>query len=395
MRSVVFAIVMLVFLTLLTFGARALLRHGNKNIWEFSFLDKFAKYLPYTGWFFYLLFGAALAFKWKYLLFTGVTGLSIVMIVSLIMILTMPVSLLMGKISNYIPKRKKNSNILKYNQDRRLFLKTAAAALPVFTIGTTTNGFAGAFQNVKIPGIDMFFENLPTELDGFKIWHLSDLHLGYYYQLDDLERLLLNAESESVDLVVITGDVADDLSQLTDALKLIDQKKSTYPKLVSVGNHEYFRGIQEVRRRIDTSPIPLLLNNHHIVNVNGVKLLIGGMDDPVRMHTDNVPFFERSIKQILINKPEYDFSILMSHRPKALNVVPDFNIDLVLAGHTHGAQLGFNNRSIFEPMWEENYLWGKYSKGKSQLYTSSGVGHWFPFRLGCPAEAPIITLKKA
>ncbi|HEM49317.1 MAG TPA: hypothetical protein ENO27_03805, partial [Caldithrix sp.] len=216
-----------------------------------------------------------------------------------------------------------------------------------------------------------------------------------YYQLDDLERLLLNAESESVDLVVITGDVADDLSQLTDALKLIDQKKSTYPKLVSVGNHEYFRGIQEVRRRIDTSPIPLLLNNHHIVNVNGVKLLIGGMDDPVRMHTDNVPFFERSIKQILINKPEYDFSILMSHRPKALNVVPDFNIDLVLAGHTHGAQLGFNNRSIFEPMWEENYLWGKYSKGKSQLYTSSGVGHWFPFRLGCPAEAPIITLKKA
>ena len=311
------------------------------------------------------------------------------------MILTLPFSLLIGKISKYLPKNKKDTSSQKYNQDRRLFLKTAAAALPVFTVGTTTNGFAGAFQSVKIPKIDLYYENLPDDLNGFKIWHLSDLHLGYYYQLDDLDRLLQDAENETVDLVLLTGDVADDLNQLTDALKLIDQKKTVYPKMVSVGNHEYFRGIQEVRRRIDASPIPLLLNSYHIFSVKGIKLLVGGMDDPVRMHSNNNPFFERSIQQILSNKPEYDFSILMSHRPKALDIASDFNIDLILAGHTHGGQIGFNNRSIFEPMWEENYLWGKYSQGKTQLYTSSGVGHWFPFRLGCPAEAPIITLKKS
>lgn len=394
MRSFLPAIVMLIFITLLTFGARAMLRQGNRKIWNIDLLDKFAKYLPYAGWFFYLLFGVSLIFKWKYVLFVGATGLAILMIISLIMILTLPLSLLMSKISKLISKKKKDSNSQKYNRDRRLFLKTAAAALPVFTIGTTTNGFAGAFQNVKIPKIDLFYKNLPDALDGFKIWHLSDLHLGYYYQLDDLERLLLDAENEPVDLVLITGDVADDLAQLTDALKLIDQKKAHYPKMVSVGNHEYFRGIQEVRRRIDASPIPLLLNSHHIINVNGNKLLIGGLDDPVRMHSDNSDFFDRGIKQVLKDDPIFNFSILMSHRPKALNVAPDYKIDLVLAGHTHGGQIGFNNRSVFEPMWEENYLWGKYSKGKTQLYTSSGVGHWFPFRLGCPAEAPIITLKK-
>jgi predicted MPP superfamily phosphohydrolase len=43
----------------------------------------------------------------------------------------------------------------------------------------------------------------------------------------------------------------------------------------------------------------------------------------------------------------------------------------------------------------ERYLWGKYRKGDSQLYTSAGVGHWFPFRLGCPPEAPVIVLRKA
>jgi predicted MPP superfamily phosphohydrolase len=389
------AIVMFIFVTLLTFGARAMLRQGNKKIWKFASLDKFARYLPYAGWIFYILFGISLAFKWKYLLFTGATGLSILMIISLIMIVTLPFSLLMGKLSKYLIKIKNERKSQPHNQDRRLFLKTAAAALPVFTIGTTSNGFAGAFKNVKIPKIDLVYDNLPDTLDGFKIWHLSDLHLGYYYQLNDLEKLLLDAENETVDLVLITGDVADDLNQLTDALKIIDQKQTMHPKMVSVGNHEYFRGIQEVRRRIDASPIPLLLNSHHVIDVNGIKVLVGGMDDPVRMHANNNPFFEQSIKQILNNKPKFDFSVMMSHRPKALNIASDFNIDLVLAGHTHGGQIGLNNRSIFEPMWEENYLWGKYAKGGTQLYTSSGVGHWFPFRLGCPAEAPIITLKKS
>jgi predicted MPP superfamily phosphohydrolase len=38
------------------------------------------------------------------------------------------------------------------------------------------------------------------------------------------------------------------------------------------------------------------------------------------------------------------------------------------------------------------FLRGAYQRGKSRLYTSAGFGHWFPFRLGCPAEAPTIVL---
>ena len=38
---------------------------------------------------------------------------------------------------------------------------------------------------------------------------------------------------------------------------------------------------------------------------------------------------------------------------------------------------------------------GIYTKGRTQLYTTAGVGHWLPFRFGCPPEAPIITLHRA
>jgi predicted MPP superfamily phosphohydrolase len=84
---------------------------------------------------------------------------------------------------------------------------------------------------------------------------------------------------------------------------------------------------------------------------------------------------------------------LMTHRPDAFPPAAERDIDLMLAGHTHGGQVGFAGRSILESSLPGRYLWGKYLLGQSQLYTSCGVGHWFPFRLGCPTEAPIIELK--
>ena len=40
-------------------------------------------------------------------------------------------------------------------------------------------------------------------------------------------------------------------------------------------------------------------------------------------------------------------------------------------------------------------IWGHYGAGATQLYTSAGVGHWFPFRLGCPPEAPLFILESS
>jgi predicted MPP superfamily phosphohydrolase len=86
---------------------------------------------------------------------------------------------------------------------------------------------------------------------------------------------------------------------------------------------------------------------------------------------------------------------MLSHRPAAFDAAAENGVDLTLAGHTHGAQVGLFGRSLLEPLWPEARLWGHYRQGVSQLYTSSGVGHWFPFRLGCPSEAPVIELRRS
>lgn len=56
---------------------------------------------------------------------------------------------------------------------------------------------------------------------------------------------------------------------------------------------------------------------------------------------------------------------------------------------------GLNGKSAFEPMFPSGYLWGAYRRGRSALYTTSGYGHWYPFRLGCPTEAPLLELARA
>ena len=395
---VLFIAVVLLLIGSLTFTARWLLRRINNRIWECRVIEISAVALPYTAFVFLGLF--ALGWHFKIPVLTPVASITVYFLVltSLLLVLTLPFSLTVewiGRLISVFRKKERESFTPVSGQGRRKFLKAATAAMPALVLGGVGKGFAGGFQAVRIPELTMRFKNLPDDLQGFRILHLSDLHLGYYFQLSDLDELLSKLSSEYLDLVLITGDVADDLTQLDEALKLIDQIKTPLPKFVSLGNHEYFRGIKEVLRKMEASPVHLLRNSGYPMQVGETQIFIGGADDPVRMHTDISDFMTETVNKAMADADGEAFKLLLSHRPRALDVAGPADIDLILAGHTHGGQLGYQGRSVFEDYLKNRYLWGRYSKGKTQLYTSSGVGHWMPFRLGCPPEAPIITLKRA
>ena len=220
------------------------------------------------------------------------------------------------------------------------------------------------------------------------------LHLGHYADLDHLTQTLTNARPFEPHLTLVTGDLSDNLDELPQALNLIYDLKPPHGTLASLGNHEYFRGIQQVRRMFDQSPVPLLVNSAITLNVGGRRLYVGGIDDPRRMGVKHDEFFKKTIDETLAPAAGPDTIVLMSHRPDAFDYAASKGVHLTLAGHTHGGQIGFMGRSVFESYSSGNYLWGEYSLGKARLYTSAGAGHWFPFRLGCPTEAPVIELRR-
>lgn len=386
---------------LLSFVLGSLLAVGAKKLLSL-FLEKFwVKKLPEIKFRTIVLYFFGIAFAWaigrvfdiRSLMIAGASMMAILNLTSLVLVLILPWPLLINFFGAKI--RKPSTDQVPVNMERRQFIKIAASALPAMALGTVGSGMAGSFQPVKINKVPMYFSNLPDDLDGFTILHLSDLHLGYYFHVSDLEETLKEADGYSPDLVLVTGDIADDLNQLPDALNLIAQLKSMHGSFMSLGNHEYIRGINNVRRITSAGPVPLLVDAGHRIRHGNASIYIGGADDPRRMRGDVDPFLDQTIEKAMAKSKINDFKLLMSHRPKALDVAGKHSVDLIFGGHTHGGQIMLDGKSLFEGMVErEPYLWGLYQKDKTQLYTSAGMGHWFPFRLNCPPEAPLIELKR-
>lgn len=322
----------------------------------------------------------------------------LVFVAELGLVLSLPVSGIIhgvGHLIAHFRRRRAMRREETLDNDRRVFLQFTAAAVPVVALSSGAAGVVDSFRDVRVETKPIEIENLPAELEGFRILQVSDLHLRNYTTLDTLARALDNARPFRPDLLLVTGDIADDLTQLPGALALFDQFKAPYGCFASLGNHEYFRGITAVRKIFEAGPVPLLVNDSVRLKVNGAPLFVGAIDDPRHMGARDDAFYRRTIDETLKKSVTGETRVLMSHRPDAFDYASAQGIHLTLAGHTHGGQIGFMGRSIFESSMHDRYLWGEYVKGSSKLYTTSGAGHWFPFRLGCPTEAPVIELRRA
>lgn len=293
-----------------------------------------------------------------------------------------------------VSKGRAGSSTEPHSPERRVVLQRVAAAVPLATLGLATTGLARSFSETNVHRVEMAFANLPWELDGFRILHVSDSHLGPYIDLDDVEAMLLDAERYNPDLVLISGDIADHLDLLPGALKLIEGLHAPYGAYACMGNHDYYRGPLRVMGHFDKSSIPMLINRGVTVRVGEADLFIGGADDPRYMGQPIDSFMKETIDKTLTHAGSGSFKVMMSHRPTGFDRAAEQGVELTVAGHTHGGQIGFLGKPVFARWGQEKYVRGKYRIGASQLYTSSGVGHWFPFRLGCPTEAPVIELKR-
>ncbi|MFQ5453846.1 MAG: metallophosphoesterase, partial [Candidatus Zixiibacteriota bacterium] len=376
---IIFSIVIIVL-----FGVFQLLflKLFNRQWWTKRWIRTFSWILPFAGILMVILWGYGEYYAVSWLALSGALLAILTLILEVGLFISLPFSgvihLFQWLIDRLLSHNIKKHHSVSFDQNRRLFLKTTAAAIPIITLATGTAGVVKAMSGVNVFKKTIYFDNLPSDLDGLKILHLSDMHLSHYLVLEDLVDVLAQAEHFSPDLTLITGDIADDLRLLPNALKLIEQLNHPYGTYASLGNHEYFRGIAEVHRYFDKSTIPLLVNDFVRVKINNTPLFIGGLDDPRLMGAKDYKFFRKAVNTTLTNKNHDDFVVLMSHRPDALDYASEKEVALTLAGHTHGGQVGFGNRSLFESMWPNRYLWGHYQKKQSHLYTSSGVGHWFP-----------------
>ena len=235
-------------------------------------------------------------------------------------------------------------------------------------------------------------EGLGERLDGYRIAQLSDVHLGSFYSLEDFRELLEKTAEERPDMLVVTGDVFDNAGMTMQAARLMDSYSDRFPQGIYYcrGNHEHFRGIPLLEIALQDTRIHNLVNSSALVLEDSRPLYIAGVDYPMQREQFDY-LADAYTKKAMAGVPDNAVKILLAHHPNFIKNAAAYDTALVLSGHTHGGQLGFEGMPLVPPVFE--YMRGWYSQGDTRLYVHPGNGSWFPFRLGCQPEIAIFTLR--
>ncbi len=210
------------------------------------------------------------------------------------------------------------------------------------------------------------------------IAHLTDLHLR---SMGRREHTVLAVLARArPDAIVITGDTVDD-GEGVAAQAFLSKLSAPLGVFAVRGNWEHWRPIlPDPEAPFRGSHIQLLQNEAHQLRDT---VWIVGFDDA----TAGEPNAAAALRQV----PQAAYIVAAMHSPAFIDDVRG-DIDLALAGHTHGGQVAL---PWFGPLWlpqgSGEFVAGLYRRGRAQMYVSRGVGtSVLPVRFWCRPEVALI-----
>lgn len=273
---------------------------------------------------------------------------------------------------------------------RRQLLGTLATALPVMA----TYG-AGAYSlpmmtRFRVRELTVSLPDLPEALDGIRIAHVTDTHVGKFTRGRVLDEIVRATNALDADLVLFTGDLIDNtIRDLPQAVEMIQRLRAKSGVYIIEGNHDLFDDAPAFEKGVRNAGVALLRNQAARIEIAGVPVDLLGIvwnHDEADMAAD--------VETVsALRRPEA-FPILLAHHPHAFERAAELGIPLTLAGHTHGGQMMLTNELGAGPLMFR-YWSGLYEKAGRTLVVGNGTGNWFPLRVNAPAEIIHLTLRKA
>jgi uncharacterized protein len=256
---------------------------------------------------------------------------------------------------------------------------------------------------VEITRTDVRLRGLPATFDDLRIAQISDIHMDAYTEPFFLRHVVDQINHLNPDLVFLTGDFVSELpgskayavGAAWQCANILTELKcrSLYAIL---GNHDVIVGSEKITAALTANGIIVLNNAYMPVERGGGRIWLAGLDDPLAGDPDPELAIPASIRNIP-NEPV----ILMCHAPDyadtLLTLPAGKAVDLMLSGHTHGGQIRLPFVGpLTLPGLGRKYVEGWFRFGDMQLYVNRGIGTvGVPFRLDCPPEITLITLRRA
>lgn len=245
---------------------------------------------------------------------------------------------------------------------------------------------------------------LPEAFDGYRIVQLSDMHIGSWQNnTRALRKMVELVNAQNPDLIVFTGDLVNnravELDGCEEILAGLHARDGVYSIL---GNHDYgpyyhwktkkdqALNLDDLEKRQADMGWILLNNAHTILRSGNDSIALIGVENE-----GEPPFSQHGDLPKALQGTGNLFKVLLSHNPThwRREVLPQSDVDLMLAGHTHAMQLSVGHHSPSSFVYPE---WGgMYNEGERGLYVNVGVGFiGLPFRFGAWPEITVITLRR-
>lgn len=226
-------------------------------------------------------------------------------------------------------------------------------------------------------------DQLPTELEGLRVAHLTDLHMSGRLSIDYFREIVDEVQAWKPDLVCVTGDIVEHTPQLEWVAPTLGTLTPRFGSFFILGNHDAKIDCTDLRRCLEASGLRDVGGKTFAIDCNGA---------PVQVCGDERPWFTTAPP-----RPDGEgVTLCLAHTPDRFGWAIGNDVDLMLAGHNHGGQVCF---PLLGPLLCPSrhgvrYAAGTFRSGQTVMHAGRGTGSLFPLRYLCPPEAALITLTR-
>ena len=237
-----------------------------------------------------------------------------------------------------------------------------------------------AVEQVRLP-----VPGLPAELDGYRIAHLSDIHLTGDIRPEYAQYAVRRAAAWDPDLMALTGDIIDEQACIDWLVEIFSPARAADGCFFVLGNHD--------TRVVDSWQTREAMDRAGWTDLGSRALDHSLRHVPAQLIGNEHPWFRRPE----IETESADFRLLLSHSPDELGWARRHGIPLMLAGHTHGGQGRLPLAGpLLSPSWHgSRYASGDFYVAPTTMHVSRGMGGVHLLRIRCRPELSLITLRTA
>ncbi len=267
---------------------------------------------------------------------------------------------------------------------RRAVLNTLLAGGVGTAIGGAAYGLAYSRHQIQVVRADVPISGLPPAIDGLRVGLITDLHHSEMVPAEDVVRAASLMQAETPDLIVLGGDYVTwgDRTYVIPCSDALAGLRAPLGVYAVVGNHDDDR---DMPAALISHGYEVLRDARTTVRVKGEKLELVG----VRYWTQRA----RDIARVM--RGAEGTVILLAHDPRRLSEAAALGVPLVLSGHTHGGQVVLPGVGAIAAR-KFPVVAGAGRRDSTSIFVSRGVGTvYVPYRLNCPPDVAVITLRSA